>query len=174
VKRSNIVLIGFMGTGKSAVGRALAAQLGWRFVDTDALIEAAAGEPIHRIFAEAGEAVFRSYETSAIAQAADLRAAVIATGGGALGRPENVERLRSTGLLVCLTARPEIILKRTAPWANRPMLAAAADPAARITELLAARAAHYAQADFTLDTSDVTIEAVAVAIAQLARAEFDG
>jgi shikimate kinase len=158
VKRSNIVLVGFMGTGKSAVGRALAARLRRRFVDTDALIEAAAGAPIPHIFAEAGEAAFRDYETSAITEAAALHAAVIATGGGALGRPENVERLRATGLLVCLTARPQVIVDRTAPWANRPMLAGAADPAARVADLLAARAAHYAQADCTVDTSDLTVE----------------
>src|SRR3712207_6229276 len=111
-----------MGTGKSAVGRALAARLGRRFVDTDALIEVAAGVPIPRIFAEGGEGVFRSFESSVIAEAAELCSAVIATGGGALGRAENVARLRETGHLVCLTARPEVILERTAPWSNRPML----------------------------------------------------
>lgn len=165
--RSNIVLVGFMGTGKSAVGRALAGHLGRRFVDTDALIEAAAGVPIPRLFSEAGEGAFRAFETSAIAEAADLRSVVIATGGGALGRLENVARLRETGQLVCLTARPEIILARTAPWSNRPMLAGASDPAARVAELLAARAAHYAQADFTVDTSDRTVAEVVAQIVRL-------
>jgi shikimate kinase len=156
-----------MGTGKSALGRALAARLERRFLDTDALIEAAAGRSIPRIFAEAGEAAFRSFETRAIADAAAQRDVVIATGGGALGRPENLASLRATGVLVCLTADPHVILARTAPWSNRPLLAGAADPTARVTELLAARTAQYAQADFTVDTSHLTIAEAAAEVIRL-------
>ena len=156
-----------MGTGKSALGRALAARLGRRFLDTDALIEAAAGRSIPRIFAEAGEPAFRAYEFQAIADAAAQRDVVIATGGGALGRPENVASLRATGVLVCLTAQPHVILARTTPWSDRPMLAGAADPAARVAELLAARAAHYAQADFTVDTSELTLAEAAAKVIRL-------
>jgi shikimate kinase len=164
-KRSNIVLVGFMGTGKTAVGRALAARLGRTFVDTDRWIAEDAGLPIPRIFAEQGEVAFREREAAAIVRAAALSHAVIATGGGALGRSENVERLRATGILVCLTARPEVILARTRPWTDRPMLAGAADPAARVAELLAARETLYAQADFAVDTSDIHVSEVAAIIA---------
>src|SRR5262249_21395199 len=140
VARSNIILVGFMGTGKTAVGRELAAQLNRCFVDTDTWIEEEAGVPIPEIFARQGEEALRSLEAAAVARAAALREAVIATGGGALGREENLRWLRASGVLVCLTARPEVILARTAPWTDRPMLAGAADPIARIAELLASRA----------------------------------
>src|SRR5947208_12794232 len=103
--RSNIVLVGFMGTGKTAVGRELAARLGRGFADTDVWIVEEAGVPIPQIFAGEGEAAFRMREARAVARAAGLSGAVIATGGGALGTDENVERLRSSGVLVCLTAR---------------------------------------------------------------------
>jgi shikimate kinase len=164
--RSNIILVGFMGTGKTAVGRELAAQTGRRFVDTDTSIEEEAGTPISAIFAGRGEEAFRDLEAAAVARAAALRDGVIATGGGALGREENLRRLRESGVLVCLTARPEVILARTAPWADRPMLAGAADPIARVAELLAARAQTYARADFTIDTSDLTIPEVAARICE--------
>jgi shikimate kinase len=173
-KRSNIVLVGFMGTGKTAVGRALAAQLGRSFVDTDVWIEEAAGTSIPCLFAERGEAAFRDLESEAIARAAALQDAVIATGGGALGREENVARLRATGVLVCLAARPEVILERTAPWTDRPMLAGATDPVARIAELLAARAPHYARADAVVDTSDLAVDAVVARLLDLVRSSDEG
>jgi shikimate kinase len=162
--RSNIILVGFMGTGKTAVGRELAARMRRVFVDTDMWIEEEAGLPIPAIFAERGEAAFRALEAGAVARATALRDTVIATGGGALTREENLRRLRESGILVCLTARPGVILARTAPWTDRPMLAGAADPIARVTELLAARAHCYAQADLTIDTSDLPIPDVAAAI----------
>lgn len=157
----NIVLVGFMGTGKSAVGARLADRLGRPLVDTDALVAAAAGCSIPEIFAREGETGFRDRESAAVAAAAARAKVVIATGGGALGREENVRRLKATGRLVCLTARPEVILARTAPWEERPLLAGVADPKRRVEELLAARAPRYALADLTIDTSDLSIEAVA-------------
>jgi shikimate kinase len=157
----NIVLVGFMGTGKSAVGAALAERLGRPLLDTDALIEQRAGRPIAQIFAAEGEAAFRDLETAIVAEVAAQGPLVIATGGGVLGRDENVARLKASGRLVCLTAHPDVILTRTAPWEDRPLLASAPDPRAAVERLLQARAARYALADVTVDTSDRTVVEVA-------------
>jgi shikimate kinase len=160
-ERMNIVLVGFMGTGKSAVGERLAVVLGWPFLDTDAVIEERAGCRIAEIFARAGEPGFRDQESAVVAEAAARDRAVIATGGGALGREENVACLKTHGRLVCLTARPEVILERTHPWGDRPLLATASDPRQAVERLLCGRAPLYALADLTIDTSDLTVEEVA-------------
>src|SRR4249920_2152552 len=97
-----IVLTGFMGTGKSEVGRRLAKRLGRAFVDTDQLVEARAGKTIAAIFAEDGEAAFRVLERDAVDTAAARGEAVIAVGGGAVLDAANVARLRAAGVLVCL------------------------------------------------------------------------
>jgi shikimate kinase len=155
----NIVLIGFMGTGKSAVGRALARRLRARYVDTDWEIERAAGKSVARIFADDGEPTFRALETSLLEQLAEARTetgAVVATGGGMPLRPENAALLRRIGPVVWLTAPPTHILRRVGPSLSaRPLLAAHQDdPLGRIEALLADRAPHYAAAaDLTWDTS---------------------
>ena len=110
--RHNVVLIGFMGTGKTAVGRALAARLGLAFVDTDAVVEERDGRPVARIFAEDGEERFRRLESEAVASAGDRDGTVIATGGGVVLRPENMARLRRHGMVVALRAAPEAIVAR--------------------------------------------------------------
>lgn len=156
----NVVLVGFMGTGKSAVGRALARRLRRSLVDTDAWITAEASMPIPTLFAEFGEKAFRDLETEAARHVSEPAGLVVSTGGGILGRDANVELLRAGGVLVCLSARPEVILKRTAPWENRPMLKTAADPAEAVERLLAERAPRYALADWTLDSSGLTIPQV--------------
>jgi shikimate kinase len=156
----NIVLVGFMGTGKSAVGRSLARRLRRRFVDTDQWIRCEAGMTIPEIFERFGEQAFRDLETEAARAVSHLRRAVVSTGGGMLGRDENVELLRAGGVLINLQARPEVILERTAPWEGRPMLKTAPDPRQAVEQLLAARAPRYALADWTLDTSDMQIEEV--------------
>jgi shikimate kinase len=160
----NIVLVGFMGTGKSAVGAHLAQALGWPFVDTDVVVEARAGCRIAEIFARAGEPGFREQESAVVAEAAAQDRVVIATGGGVLGRDENVNRLKANGRLVCLTARPEVILERTHPWGDRPLLGTASDPRQAVERLLRDRAPHYALADLTIDTSDLTVEEVAARV----------
>lgn len=156
-EKPNIVLVGFMGTGKSAVGRALARRLRRRYVDTDGIIRQQTCMSIAEIFSEFGETAFRDVETEAAREAAAHRNVVIATGGGILGRDENVEILRSTGILVCLTAQPEVIARRTRPWTSRPLLANAPDPEERVRTLLAERAERYALADYTIDSSDLEI-----------------
>lgn len=157
----NIVLTGFMGTGKTAVGKRLAKRLGWRFVDVDQLIEAAAKMPIARIFAERGEAVFRRLERRAINRVIHAHQQVIATGGGAFVDPQNRARLRASGPVICLTARPRTILARVGHKAQtRPLLAGHADPLSRIRTLLGQRARAYAQADLVIDTSELSVDEV--------------
>lgn len=160
----NLVLVGFMGTGKSEIGRAVAQRLGLRFLDTDAIVEERDGRPIHRIFAESGEGYFRDLESAAVAEAAAHNGAVIATGGGVLGRPENVRALKQTGVLVCLTARPDVILRRVGGQdVERPLLRGC-DPLGRIQQLLKARANDYARADVQIDTSDLSLEQAVEAV----------
>jgi shikimate kinase len=152
----NIILVGFMGTGKSVVGKRLARRLDREFLDTDRWIRAETGMSIPAIFRDHGEQAFRDMESAAARAITERRGLVVSTGGGILGRDENVELLRSSGVLVCLAARPEIILARTAPWEGRPMLKTAENPREAVEQLLAARADRYALADWTLDTSDLT------------------
>lgn len=158
--KRNIVLVGFMGTGKSVVGRLLAKRLKRRRFDTDAWVVNEAGMPISEIFERFGEEPFRQMETMAAREASRQQQWVVSTGGGILGREENVRLLQQGGVLIQLCARPEIILERTRPWSKRPLLANAPDPHATICALLEERAARYALADWSIDTSDLELEEV--------------
>ena len=156
----NIILTGFMGTGKSTVGRRLAKRLDWKFVDVDQLIEAGAKMPIARIFAERGETVFRRLERRQISRVIRANHQVIATGGGTFADPQSRTKLRAVGPVVCLTARPRVILERVGhKIAARPMLQGG-DPLAKIRTLLGQRADAYAKADVTIDTSDLSFDEV--------------
>jgi shikimate kinase len=160
---TQIILTGFMGTGKTEVGRRLAHTLGRPFVDTDRLIEAKAGRRIAEIFATDGEARFRALEREAVAEACGIADAVVATGGGALADPESHGRLATAGPIVCLTATPREILKRVGDARTRPLLAScrsAAERLERIEALLAARAAVYRSATHTIDTTGLTVDQV--------------
>jgi shikimate kinase len=163
--------MGFMGTGKSEVGRRLAQRLGRAFVDTDQLVEERAGKRVAAIFAEDGEPAFRAFERDAVADAAGRGRAVVAVGGGAVLDPENVRRLREGGILVHLTARPDVLLARIGDGGARPLLAK--DPAGTVRRLLVERGPAYAAAaDMTVDTSDRTANEVVTEIQQaLARSE---
>jgi len=161
----NIVLIGYRGSGKSAVGQALAAQLGWPLIDTDTLIEQRAGTSIREIFSQRGEMAFRDLETQVIADLAPLDAHIISAGGGAVLRPANVQTLRPNGKFVWLTAPPEVLRARmtadTGTTENRPNLTAAGG-LAEIRQVLTQREPIYRQvADFTVDTTHDSIEDVA-------------
>ena len=154
------MLTGFMGTGKSEVGRRLAERFGRPFLDTDEMVERRAGKTIASIFAEDGEEAFRALERASIAEATGSKGAVIALGGGAVLDSGNVACLRAAGELVCLTARPETILDRVGDVAARPLLAGC-DPRAVIIRLLDERhAAYEAAADLTVDTSDRSVDEV--------------
>jgi len=162
--KSKVILTGFMASGKSAVGRLLAARLGRRFIDSDHEIVARAGKPIAQIFAEDGEAAFRRLEREVIASlAAAPEPAVIATGGGALVDDANYAALSRAGTVVCLTARPEVIAKRvSASNVARPKLAEGnLRLEDRIVQLMEERRVAYARAAITIDTSDLTINGVA-------------
>ena len=170
LQRINIYLVGMMGAGKSAVGRPLAEALGYRFVDADTLLEQVAGRPIPEIFASDGEAGFRSLETAVLDQVAQWHSLVVATGGGAVTRPENWGHMRQ-GAVVWLDASEALLLRRLqADPTPRPLLASG-DPAARLAELLAARRPLYAQADLRLEQQEGESPA---AVAQRLLADLPG
>ncbi|HLT57769.1 MAG TPA: bifunctional shikimate kinase/3-dehydroquinate synthase, partial [Limnochordales bacterium] len=158
----NIVLIGFMGAGKSTVGRRLAARLGRPFVDLDAVIEETAGMPIPAIFAREGEAGFREREAAAVRAVAQRKGQVIATGGGAVMRRDNLAALRAAGTLVWLRAPLETLLERAKAEGRRPLLAAGEAAAARLYD---ERLPVYALADVVVDATDDP-DAVAAQIEQ--------
>ena len=142
----NLYLVGMMGTGKSAVGRPLAAALGYRFVDADAALEQVAARPIPEIFASEGETGFRALETAVLGQIATWHSLVVATGGGVVTQPPNWGHMRQ-GVVVWLDAPEELLLQRlNADPTPRPLLEAP-NPAARLAELLEQRRSLYAQAD---------------------------
>ncbi|MBE2214020.1 MAG: shikimate kinase [Opitutaceae bacterium] len=138
----NLYLVGFMGTGKTTVGRALAQRLGMQMIDIDAEIERREGMPIPEIFRERGEPVFREMERAFITSGHPATGCVVSCGGGLVVQPGMIEELRRRGVVICLTARPETILARTQTHKNRPLLDTD-DPLARIRELLEKREAAY-------------------------------
>jgi shikimate kinase len=161
----SILLCGLMGSGKSSVGRMLAERLGWRFVDTDALVEAAAGASVARIFEREGEAGFRAREREVLRSLAGS-GCVIALGGGAVESAENREILAGKGRLVWLDARPETLAGRIGADAGRPLLAGL-DARGRIEhlrELAARRAAAYASAELRVSTDGLGVAQVCQAV----------
>jgi shikimate kinase len=156
----NLALIGFMGTGKTAVGRAVAHQLDFRFVDTDEMIQARAKKTVSRIFAEEGEAAFREWEGRVLEDLATADRSVIATGGGLGAQTSNLVSLKKHALVVCLWAGPEAIWERVRHQNHRPLLQTA-DPQARIRELLTQRAAAYREADILINTDRRSVREVA-------------
>src|SRR3990170_5526777 len=118
----NIVLTGFMGAGKSEVSRELSRILGWTAIDVDTEIEESQKMSIPEIFKKYGEPKFREIETKIIKIFSKNKDVIISTGGGAVLRQENMNVLRENGVIICLTATPETILKRTSNDAERPLL----------------------------------------------------
>lgn len=156
----NIVLLGFMGTGKSAVGRRLAAEFHCPFIDTDQVIEERTHQRIADIFAQQGEEKFRCLESEAVAGLAERSGCVISTGGGIVLNPKNLDLLGKNGILVLLRSRPEVIFKRVQKRAGQRPLLQKADPLSEIKRLLAEREPFYQRADLTLDTSDMRLDDV--------------
>ena len=153
-----VILTGFMGTGKTTVGKQLAQRLGLPFIDTDQEIERVEGRTIAAIFAAAGENRFREIEREVLSQACG-KDAVIATGGGAIVDEINCDRIRAAGPVICLTAEPDVIFQRTGRNRDRPLLSGD-DPRERIRQLLTSRAAAYARADCTVDTTNLAVGAI--------------
>jgi shikimate kinase len=160
--KSNIVLIGFMGTGKTAVGQVLSKRLNRQLIEVDEAIEKIAGKTIPDIFQDDGEIHFRELEIEAIRQAVKGGQQVIACGGGAVLNTINIDRLRATGVIINLIAAPKIILKRTAGEnGSRPLLNVE-QPLERIKELNKFRKPFYERAaDITINTSKLSIDAAA-------------
>ncbi len=167
----NIVLIGFMGTGKTTVGRRVAGRLKMEFLDTDQDIEAVTGMTIPQLFKKHKEIRFRSEETAAVRRAVREDHRVIATGGGVVLRPVNVEMLKQNGLLVCLTADKEVIFERVHRKKNRPLLAK--NPMAEIERLLKEREPYYRVADIYIDTGKESIDQAVEKIISAYRAKTE-
>lgn len=156
----NVILTGFMTTGKSAVGRRLAKALGYRFIDTDDVIVKKTGKAISRIFQENGEAHFRRLEREVLEDLTNAQGVVIATGGGMIVNKDNYRRLHELGPIICLEAIPEEILRRAGKGQNKRPLLAVSDPMEEITRLLNARKEAYAKADYSVDTSKMSLDEV--------------
>ena len=160
----SVVLIGFMGTGKSAAGRSLAQQTGRPRFDTDEMITQRFGLPIREIFARFGEKTFREAENEALDRLSVSIAAVIVTGGGIVLRADNVEKLRALGVVVNLEADEETLWRRVSRRTTRPLMQTE-NPRATLRELLLARQSLYrAAADIHIDTSKLTQDEVVAAI----------
>ncbi len=140
----NLYLVGFMGTGKTTVGRIVGQRIGFAVLDSDHEIERAQGKTIADIFAQQGEAAFRTLERDFIEHGHPAARTLVACGGGLVVQPGMLERLQSRGVVVCLHASLDTILERTARHRNRPLLEVA-DPAERIRTLYAAREPIYKQ-----------------------------
>ena len=151
----NIILTGFMGTGKTAVGRELSRLLDMKLIDVDTEIEKSEKITINEIFKQFGEPRFREIETEMIRKLSESKNAIISTGGGAVLKQENMDILRKNGVIVCLTASPETIFKRTSTNNDRPLLQVE-NPLERINELLNFRKPFYQKADVMIDTEGKT------------------
>ena len=159
--KTSIALIGFMGTGKTAVGKLLATRLHKEFIETDALIVRKAGKTIPEIFQQDGEIDFRELEIEVAREAASKKNAVIACGGGMVLNKINIDRLRKESVIVLLTASPGVIIKRTSVDKDSRPLLAVDDRARQLKELLKFRKPFYERAaDIVIDTSKLKIEAV--------------
>ena len=159
----NLALIGFMGTGKSSVGRQAAHLLHFTYLDTDQVIEARAGKSITDIFNQDGEPAFRDWERRIVAELVHRGRTVICTGGGLPMNPENLASLKTHALVVCLWATPETVYERVRDHAHRPLLAQP-DPLPKIRELLAIREPYYRQADVLVNTEQRNVREVSIQV----------
>lgn len=163
----NIVLVGFMGTGKTTIATQLANKLKLRYVSTDSLIEVREKSTINEIFTKKGEDYFRGVEADIIREISSQENLVIDAGGGAVIREENLANLKSNGVVICLTADEETILSRTKKYKHRPLLNVE-DPKLKIRTLLAKRAPFYAKADHCVDTGKLTVRQAVEKILEIA------
>jgi shikimate kinase len=166
--QKNIVLVGFMGAGKSAVGRELAARLKRELVDLDGLITQKEGRPITRIFSESGEPYFRRLEKSLVKEVSQRKNLIIACGGGVVLDKDNVDNLKHNGTIIYLKATPEVIFERTKGKGHRPLLNVDS-PQKKIAELLKSREPFYCLADFTVDTCEKNIAQVSEEILSIVK-----
>jgi len=156
---NNIYLVGFMGTGKTAVGQALAKKKKLQFVDLDDLIELREKRTISDIFAQDSEPYFRKVEKRVLKEVSREKKFVVACGGGIVLDKDNIKTMKKTGIIICLAASPQIILRRTSAYRHRPLLNVS-NPRKQIELLLKLRSPYYAQADKTIDTSKISVKEV--------------
>jgi shikimate kinase len=166
----NIYLVGFMGTGKTVVGKQTARQLGREFFDLDSLIEQRQKRQISQIFAEQGEAYFRRLEKEMLQEISLKKNLVISCGGGIVLDEQNIRIMKQGGLMICLSAKPEVILGRTRGQMHRPLLNVD-NPQDKIEQLLKMRAPFYAQADYVIDTSGLPVSEVVNKVLEYAKAK---
>jgi shikimate kinase len=166
----NLALIGFMGTGKTSVGRLAAEQLHFDYIDTDEMIQSATGKTITEIFSHEGETAFRKLEEKVVEEISTRSRTVISTGGGLPANPANLASLKMHALVVCLWASPEKIWERVKNQSHRPLLNDA-DPQNKIRELLADRAPFYKQADVLVNTDIRSVREVAQQVVHQFRLE---
>jgi shikimate kinase len=159
-KRPNIILCGFMATGKSVVGKQLATMIGYDFFDMDAMIETETGMSIPQIFSSQGEAAFRQLESRMAEHLAARTGCVIASGGGTIVNPKNFEILKQSGVIITLTADTQAILSRVGIGDDRPMLHGE-NKLEQIDRLMQQRAGAYAKADIIVNTSSKSVDEVA-------------
>ncbi len=161
----NLALVGFMGVGKTVVGRILAERLGLTYVDLDSEVERLAGKPISSIFEEDGEPHFRMIEREVTRELSARDGQVISCGGGTILDPDNLRLLRKSSIIVLLTARLEVISERLRGGEGSRPLLRAGDPPERMRELYLQRMeAYMASADIAVDTSHLTPEEVAIEV----------
>ena len=163
----NIVLIGLMGSGKSAIGRTIAKKLERRFIDTDRFLERKIGKTIAEVFNQDGETTFRTLEKEIIKKVSQYIGIVIATGGGVIKDPENFKHLKQSGWIIALYASPDTLYKRIAGKRIRPLLLNQEDPIKKLEEISNERKIMYAQADFQIDTENKEINDIADEIIRL-------
>jgi shikimate kinase len=169
----NIYLVGFMGTGKSSVGRELARKKKWQFLDLDELIELREKRTIPEIFAKEGEPYFRRAEKRVLLEVSRERKFVVACGGGIVLDAENIKVMQESGKIICLKATPQVILRRTSGYVHRPLLNVP-QPKEKIELLLKLRAPYYAQADKTIDTSKLSLKQVVEKISKVTSKKANG
>jgi len=160
LKYKNVFLVGFMGAGKTTVGRLLAEKTGYEYLDADEVIEKNAGKSITQIFADHGEDYFRDLETQSLKSLAAQQNHVIATGGGVVMREENWQAMKSGGVTVYLKAPIEIIWERIKHSTTRPLLQVD-NPLETARELLGRRESMYQKADLIVDTEHLSVEGAA-------------
>ncbi len=163
----NIVLTGFMGTGKTTIAIELSHRLGMKYLSVDDLIEKRENRTINEIFTDSGEDYFRDVESAVIRDAACKDNMVIDTGGGAMIRDENIAYMKSSGIVICLAADEDVIMERTKKYKHRPLLNVE-DPKRKIRDLLAKRAPYYAKADYRIDTGAFTVRQAVEKIVEIA------
>ncbi|WP_312886563.1 shikimate kinase [Paenibacillus foliorum] len=163
LKKANVILIGFAGTGKSTVGKALSEQLGWQFIDTDQRIEELQGVSITEMFQTMGEQAFRTVESEVIDRTLKVENQVVSTGGGAVLAERNRARMQESGIVINLTATKEIIITRVSKDQSRPLVQGNVEE--KVTALMESRKHAYDFADLAIDTSELSVTEIVERIA---------